>query len=118
MQILWTHGRANVRLVQKDLGRDRAYNTAQTILNILSKKRRVRRFLKGRAYEYVSTTSREDECADQLERMIERMFSGSAEQLVATLLKNNLISVDRLLALTLQSPAPMTPPGCWCKHRC
>ena len=99
MQILWTHGRASVRLVQSILGQDRAYNTVQTMLNILLKKGKVRRFLKGRAYEYAPSISSERALADELRNIVDRMFRGSAEKLVVALLETQLISAERLQAL-------------------
>jgi len=57
MQVLWSEGPGNVMHVQKNLpsGTDLAYNTVQTMLNILHRKGRVRRTLKGRSYTYRPT---------------------------------------------------------------
>ena len=53
-------GPGNVQHVQKNLpsGTDLAYNTVQTMLNILHRKGRVRRTLKGRAYTSIALRSR------------------------------------------------------------
>src|SRR5216683_2464968 len=60
MQVLWSRGRGDVRLVQEKLGKSRAYNTVQTVLNILERKGRVERSLKGRAYEYIPLLTSEN----------------------------------------------------------
>ncbi len=54
MQVLWRRGPSNVLAVQQELPSksDFAYTTVQTMLNVLHRKGRVRRTLKGRAYEY------------------------------------------------------------------
>lgn len=99
MQVLWSHGRANVKLVQNHLRKRRAYNTAQTMLNILWKKRRVRRVLLGRAYEYVPCINSEDASTIEIKRVLDQMFCGSAEKLIVAFLKNGLISLALLKEL-------------------
>lgn len=99
MQVLWSHGRANVKLVQNHLKDRRAYNTVQTMLNLLWKKRRVRRVLLGRAYEYVPSINSEDVFAIEIKRVLDQMFCGSTEELIVALLKNQLISLTRLKEL-------------------
>jgi BlaI family transcriptional regulator, penicillinase repressor len=99
MHVLWSHGRANVKLVQNHLRDRRAYTTVQTMLNILWKKRRVRRILLGRAYEYVPSIHLEDVLASEIERVLDQMLCGSTEKLVVALLKNQLISLTSLKEL-------------------
>src|SRR6266851_7625390 len=74
MQVLWSRGRGDVRLVQEKLGKSRAYNTVQTVLNILERKGRVERSLKGRAYEYIPTLTSEKSLGSALKDVIDRMF--------------------------------------------
>ena len=53
MNVLWETGPANVQTVQGRIeGRELAYTTVQTMLNILHRKGRVKRQLKDRAYVY------------------------------------------------------------------
>ena len=98
MQVLWSHGRASVRVVQNHLRNRRAYNTVQTMLNILWRKRRVQRVLLGRAYEYVPSISKDDALTNEIRR-VHQMFCGSTEEVVLALLKNRLISISRLKEL-------------------
>src|SRR5262245_28136821 len=50
MNVLWETGPASVQTVQRRLGRDLAYTTVQTMLNVLVRKKKVARSLKDRAY--------------------------------------------------------------------
>ena len=54
MQVLWSEGGCNVQQAQRALAPnvELAYNTVQTMLNILHRKGRVKRTLEGRAYVY------------------------------------------------------------------
>ena len=58
MNVLWETGAANVQTVQRQLDRDLAYTTVQTMLNILHRKGKVKRSLKDRAYFYRPAVSR------------------------------------------------------------
>ena len=99
MLVLWDCERGSVRLVQGELGKRRAYNTVQTVLNILERKGRVRRVLKGRAYEYVPTLSYQKSIGRELKDLIDRMFSGSADKLITALVQSGLMTADCLRAL-------------------
>src|SRR5579859_6740903 len=72
-------GRAKVKLVQHYLRKRRSYNTVQAMLDILWKKRRVRRVLLGRAYEYFPSINSEDASAFEIKRVLDRMFCGSTK---------------------------------------
>jgi len=60
MKVLWETGPATVQAVQERLPGERplAYTTVQTMLNVLLRKGKVRRALKGKAYEYEPKLSR------------------------------------------------------------
>ena len=93
MQVLWKQGPGNVQHVQKNLpsGTDLAYNTVQTMLNILHRKGRVRRTLKGRAYMYRPAVSKETALGHAVRDLVERMFGGSSEELVMSLIKSRQV---------------------------
>ena len=59
MQVLWDGGPGNVAAVQERLGSDLAYTTVQTMLNVLLRKKKVRRTPVGRAFAYQPAISRE-----------------------------------------------------------
>jgi predicted transcriptional regulator len=67
MNVLWETGPANVQAVQaKMTGRDLAYTTVQTMLNVLHRKGRVSRQLKDRAYVYKPVLSRQKAVTEAL----------------------------------------------------
>jgi predicted transcriptional regulator len=102
MQVLWREGPSSVLEVQKNLppGTDFAYNTVQTMLNVLHKKGRVRRTLKGRAYAYRAVFSKEMALGQAVRDLVERMFGGSSEELVMSLIKSRQVDPARIADLS------------------
>jgi BlaI family transcriptional regulator, penicillinase repressor len=96
MNVLWETGAVNVQTVQSQLGRELAYTTVQTMLNILHRKRRVTRTLKDRAYFYKPAISRSKVMRQSLSDIVERLFGGSAENLVMTLMDAKQLSHAQL----------------------
>src|SRR3954453_1046216 len=82
MQVLWEAGPAPVQAVQESLKRELAYTTVQTMLNVLLKKGKVKRTLKDRAYIYRPIVSRRQVVSQTIGDIVDRMFGGSAEDLV------------------------------------
>ena len=85
MQVLWRQGPSNVQAVHTGLQSDFALTTVQTVLNVLYQKGRVRRTLKGRAYEYRPVASKESVLGQAVRDLIRRMFGGSSEERVMSL---------------------------------
>jgi BlaI family transcriptional regulator, penicillinase repressor len=86
MQVLWDDGAASVAAVQARLdGETLAYTTVQTMLNVLVKKRKVRRTAEGRAFTYEAAVSRKGAVGATLSDLVSRMFGGSAEDLLMAL---------------------------------
>ena len=102
MQVLWREGPSNVQHVQKNLPTDTelAYTTVQTMLNVLERKGRVRRTLKGRAYTYRAVVSEEKALGHAVRDLVERMFGGSSEELVMSLIKSRQIDPERIADLS------------------
>lgn len=96
MQVLWQHGPCNVQTVQKHLEAKLAYTTVQTVLTVLHQKRRVRRTLRGRAFEYRPAASKDSVVGQAIKDMIRRLFAGSPEELVMSLVKNRHIDPAKL----------------------
>lgn len=107
MQVLWSEGPSNVLHVQKCLvpEDDLAYNTVQTMLNILQRKGRVRRTLKGRAYIYRAVSSKEKVLGSAVRDLIDRMFAGSPEDLVMSLIKSRQVDPKKIAELSRQLAA-------------
>ena len=104
MQVLWREGQGNVQHVQKNLpaGTELAYTTVQTLLNVLERKGRVRRRLNGRAFDYRAVVSEEKILGQAVRDLVERMFGGSSEELVMSLVKSREIDLERLAELSRQ----------------
>ena len=97
MQVLWNKGPGTVQAVQQSLqGEPLAYTTVQTMLNILQRKGKVKRKLLGKAYEYRPVLSREKALREAASDMLDRMFGGSVEALLMSLVKSNQLDADKL----------------------
>ncbi len=99
MHVLWETGAANVQTVQQLIKRELAYTTVQTMLNILHRKGKVKRALKDRAYFYKPAVSRRQEVSQHLGDLVERLFGGSAENLVVSLLETKHLTPAKLARL-------------------
>lgn len=102
MQVLWREGAGDVLHVQGNLpsGTNLAYTTVQTMLNVLQRKGKVRRKLKGRAYEYRPVLSEEKAVQHAVRDLVKRLFGGSSEELVMSLVKSRQVDPARLVELT------------------
>jgi BlaI family transcriptional regulator, penicillinase repressor len=100
MQAIWRRGSSTVAEVQAELDPPLAYTTVQTMLNILERKGKLRRELAGRAYIYSARVSETKALGQQLRDLVDRMFGGSSEELVMSLLKTRQIDAKKLAELT------------------
>jgi len=99
MHVLWETGPANVQSVQQHLKRELAYTTVQTMLNILHRKGKVKRTLKDRAYFYKPAVSRSQVVGQHLSDIVDRLFGGSAESLVMSLVETKHLTPRKLARL-------------------
>ena len=99
MHVLWENGSANVQQVQQKLKRELAYTTVQTMLNILHRKGKVKRTLKDRAYFYKPVVSQRQVVSHHLADLVERLFGGSAESLVMSLVETKHLTPKKLARL-------------------
>jgi predicted transcriptional regulator len=99
MHVLWEEGPANVQTVQQKLERPLAYTTVQTMLNILHRKGKVKRALKDRAYFYTPVVSRSHVTRQHIGDIIDRLFGGSAESLVMSLVETKHLTPKKLARL-------------------
>ena len=100
MQVIWRCGASTVSAVQAELHPPLAYTTVQTMLNILARKGKLHRELDGRAFVYSARVT-EDKALGQVVRdVVDRMFGGSSEELVMSLLKNRQIDAKSLARLS------------------
>src|SRR5580692_3446102 len=99
MQVLWRLGPCQVQAVQQELEGELAYTTVQTMLNVLHKKSRVTRRLRGRAFEYRAVVTEEKTLGKAVADLVDRMFGGSPEELVMSLVKSRQLDAGRLAKL-------------------
>jgi len=99
MHVLWESGPANVQMVQQRLERELAYTTVQTMLNILHRKGKVKRTLKDRAYFYKPAVSHKQIVSQTVGDLVERLFGGSAESLVMSLVETKHLTPEKLARL-------------------
>jgi BlaI family penicillinase repressor len=97
MNVLWETGPANVQSVQANLkGRELAYTTVQTMLNVLHRKGKVKRLLKDRTYIYRPLLSRQKAVSQAVGEMLDRFFGGSADGLVLNLVETRHLTPEKL----------------------
>jgi predicted transcriptional regulator len=96
MQVLWDGGPATVAQVQAALGGALAYTTVQTMLGVLLRKKEVRRIQEGRAFVWRAAISRDGAVASALADLVGRMFGGSGEALLMSLLDTRQITPEAL----------------------
>ena len=111
MQVLWEVGPCTVAEVQPKLKAELAYTTVQTMLNVLLRKKKVKRVQEGRAYRYRPTVSRERATGSALSDMVKRMFGGSSEALLMAMVDTRQISAEELARVAQKLAAAEAPPA-------
>ena len=100
MQVIWRDGASTVAQVQESLDQQLAYTTVQTMLNILDRKGRLKRELRGRAFIYKPAVTHAKASLAAVRDLIDRMFGGSSEELVMSLLKSRQLDPEKIAELT------------------
>ncbi len=99
MNVLWDHGPATVAEVQPKLAGELAYTTVMTMLNVLLRKKKVKRVQEGRAFRYIPIVTRRRATGSAVEDLLERMFGGSTEALLMTLVETRNLDSKELKRL-------------------
>ncbi len=89
LKLLWERGTLTVREVMEELnrdGRERAYTSVMSLMNVMTDKSLLRRTPVGRAFEYTAEVERERTLGQMLQDLLGRAFAGSPSALVAQLL--------------------------------
>ena len=100
MQVIWKRGASTVSAVQQGLAQDLAYTTVQTMLNILLRKGKLKRELQGRAFTYSATVTEAKASTHAVRDLVDRMFGGSSEELVMSLIKSRQIDPRKIAELS------------------
>ena len=96
MQVLWSAGPSTAAEVLPQLAGGLAYNTVQTMLQVLLRKGKVKRTAEGRAYRYRATVSRERAAHTAIGDLLKRMFGGSAEAMLLAMVDTGHVDADDL----------------------
>jgi BlaI family penicillinase repressor len=115
LKVLWELGAASVREVHERLcpKGELAFNTVQTQLRIMDKKRLVAHRAQGRTFVYTPRHSRERVTS----RFLQRVFDGALDQLVLTVLRaqetgpEELRELEQLIAQARKAKRPRPKEG-------
>ena len=88
MEVLWRRDEASVQEVQEGLSDRLVDSTIRTLLQIMEKKGYVSSRKEGRANMYRSVLDRDQVQKSALNHMIDRVFGGSSEALLARMVED------------------------------
>jgi predicted transcriptional regulator len=91
MSILWRRSRATVAEVREELSDELAYTSVLSALQTLEEKGYVGHDTEGRAYRYFPLVPVEQAGESALSRVLDKIFHGSAESLLAQLVSDRSI---------------------------
>ena len=96
MSILWRTGSGTVAEVRKALADRLAYTTVLWALQTLEEKGHVRHEKEGRAYRYFAIADPETAGGNALNRLVDKVFHGSAAMLLAQLVSERDLPAGEL----------------------
>ena len=99
MSVLWRQGSGTVAEVQEVLGQAVGYTTVLKILQILEEKGHVTHTAEGRAYRYQALVQPAEAGGSALGRILNKVFHGSVDMLVAQLVSDQDLSQSEIAKL-------------------
>ena len=101
LQVLWEESPLPVGDVQQRLAkgrakRDLAYSTVITVLNVMVRKKYLKREKLGKAFLYSPLVTEENVSQGMLGDLVERVFDGSASSVMMNLLEKGDMDPDEL----------------------
>ena len=99
MAVLWEIGSGTVGEVREKLPAKLAYTTVLTVLRNLEAKAFVSHEDEGRAHRYFPRVQQKSARRSALSRLMDSLFDGSPEQLLAHLVDDRAVSADELQRL-------------------
>ncbi len=98
LRVLWERGPSTVREVLEALAgsRKRAYTSVMSLMNVMEEKGLLSRTPQGRAFVYDAKVTRRKTRSRMLKGMLNRVFDGSANLMVAHLLEQAKPSEEEL----------------------
>ncbi len=101
MSVLWRNESGTVSEVREDLADEPGYTTVLKILQILEEKGAIRHETEGRAYRYYPLVAPEEEGGRALRKILDKIFHGSAELMLARLVSDAEVSHDQIERMRL-----------------
>jgi len=92
MAVLWSAGSGTVTEVKENLSAPLAYTTVLTILRNLEAKGVIGHAVEGKSHRFVPLLKEQDARRTAVSRVMEKFFSGSAEELVLHLVRDRALS--------------------------
>lgn len=99
MGVLWEFGSGTVSEVREQLAAELAYTTVLTILRNLEEKGFVTHEAEGRAHRYFPCVAKNEARTTLVGRLVDKLFHGSAEQLLLHLVRDRQLSADDLMRI-------------------
>ncbi len=96
MGVVWELGSGTVAEVRERLEADLAYTTVLTILRNLEAKGFLRHETEGKAHRYFPSVARRAARRSAVSRLIDKLFHGSPEQLLAQLVEDRALTSEDL----------------------
>ena len=96
MDVIWKQGEATVEEIQHRLSDDLSDSTIRTLLNIMREKGYVDFRKESKAKIYRALVPREQAQTSAVQQLIQRLFHGSADQLLARLVEDEQLSLEEL----------------------
>ena len=96
LRVLWFRGPSTVRQVAEALGREAGYTTVLKLLQIMTEKRLVVRDEAERTHVYEAAYTQDQTQRQLVTDLLDRVFDGSAAQLVLQALATNKTSPEEL----------------------
>lgn len=96
MSVLWRKGSGTVAEVKEGLDGEPGYTTVLKILQILEEKGMVRHEQEGRAYRYHPVVESAEAGVHALDRIVDKIFQGSAERALARLVERRRLKPDEV----------------------
>jgi predicted transcriptional regulator len=106
MGVLWELGSGTVAEVRERLPAELAYTTVLTILRNLEAKGFLRHESEGKAHRYFPSVARRTARRTAVTRLIDKLFHGSPEQLIAQLVEDRALTADDLQRIRRRIGAP------------
>jgi len=101
MSVLWASKSGTVAEVREALEDDLGYTSVLKMLQILEEKGHVRHVEEGRAHRFIPRVAPEKAGRSALERILTKVFHGSADLLVAQLVSDREIAPETLARMRL-----------------